>query len=147
MIAWLDERAAERRVGMAAAVLGVALGGQFAALARPLATELAALLLLLLVGALLALWRRRALLTRVPGRRLAGAMLIGFGGFQLADALLVDWLLGGQAPALRDLWWLLLFGIGPLLLGRRLAQPGHGPARRRIRLSASPGSRRPLRGF
>lgn len=148
MIGWLDERAAERRLGLAAAALGVALGGQFAALVKHApSAELAILLFVLLIGALFSMWRRRALLTRVPGRRLAGAMLIGFGGFQLADALLIDWLIGGDLPALGDLWWLLGFGVGALLLGWRLLQPGHGPAPRRPRLGASAGSRGQLRGL
>jgi uncharacterized membrane protein len=78
------------------------------------------------------------------GRRLFAAMLIGFGGWHIADAVLSHWLIGihrirmdSENPLVWDLLWLAIFGIIPLLAGlwMRKGQGGGGtrqPVRRAI---------------
>ena len=89
--------------------------------------------------AALGLWR----LIRRPvgdGVRLTGQMLVGFGAWHGLDAVLSHWLLqvhrirmGVESPLLWDLGWLVIFGLGPLILGvwllRRRRRPD-GPAGR-----------------
>ena len=86
------------------------------------------------------LWRARSA-SQSAGRRLVAAVLIGFGAWHLADALLAHWLTGihrirmdSANPLLWDLAWLALFGLVPLAVGfhlRRKVPPGgaqHGTA-------------------
>lgn len=66
-------------------------------------------------------WRRGAM---AGGRDIAGALLIGFGLWHVADALLSHWLLGlhrvkldSDSPLLWDLGWLAAFGVVPMIAG------------------------------
>lgn len=85
------------------------------------------LMYLLALAGLLRLWRWRSLLPAIAGRRLVGAALIGFGGWHMLDVVLNHWVIGlhrtrldGPDPLLWDFVWLAVFGLGALLLGRRL---------------------------
>lgn len=162
MIAVIDEHAGERGVALAAGALGFALGGFFDGIllhqilqwhhllslvpgetlqqqtTQILADGLfhALMYVIALIG-LFALWRRRTVLARLPGRQLAGAALLGFGLWHVLDISLVHWLLGWHRtrldtdlPMAWDLLWLGLFGAGALALGRRLARAGGGRSRR-----------------
>ena len=87
---------------------------------------------------LIGLWRVRGRTALTP-RRVAGAMLAGFGTWHAIDAVLSHWLLGihrirldSDWPILWDLGWLAVFGILPLaggvfLLRQAPAGPGRGP--------------------
>ncbi len=83
------------------------------------------------------LWRSRAALAAPgAGSRLAGAGLLGFGAWHIADAVLSHWILGLHRirmdtgyPLLWDLLWVIPFGLGAAFLGWRLlrrAPPGGG---------------------
>lgn len=99
------------------------------------------LMYVLALGALVWLWvRRRAFGGAGSGASLLGWLLIGFGAWHVADALLSHWLLGIHRvrsdvsnPLIWDLAWLAVFGAVPMLLGwRRLTHgkpsPGHPKA-------------------
>lgn len=80
------------------------------------------------------LWRRGM----PEGRRLAGAMLAGFGLWNVVDGIVFHWLLEvhhirveARHPILWDLGWLVAFGIGPLLAGWALTRRDGAPASRR----------------
>ncbi|MFC0199137.1 DUF2243 domain-containing protein [Paracoccus rhizosphaerae] len=97
----------------------------------------AAMYVISLIG-LIGLWRLRGRPGLTP-RRVAGAMLAGFGTWHAVDAVLSHWLLGihrirldSDWPILWDLGWLAVFGILPLaggilLLRHAPAGPGKGP--------------------
>lgn len=83
------------------------------------------------------LWRARAQLGEVRWQALAGALLIGFGGWHMADSLVSHWWLGihriridSPDPLKWDLIWLSVFGILPVAAGwlllRRPPPPGAG---------------------
>lgn len=66
----------------------------------------------------------RKVIARINPRCIAGMVLAGFGGWHIADAVLVHWLLGlhrirpeAQSPLLWDIGWLATFGLLPLLIG------------------------------
>jgi hypothetical protein len=77
----------------------------------------------------------------------AGALLLGFGTWHVADALLSHWILGihrikldSRFPLAWDLCWAALFGLVPMVLGRRLAArraPGPGSAAAAVWLLAA----------
>jgi uncharacterized membrane protein len=69
----------------------------------------------------------RAKLARLHRRCIAGILLMGFGLWNLADALVAHWLLGlhhiwpkAENPLLWDVAWLATFGILPLVIGRTM---------------------------
>lgn len=73
------------------------------------------------------LWRARRELARVTGRCIIGLGLIGFGAWHLVDAILAHWILGlhrirpaAELPLVWDVFWLVSFGIIPLLVGNLL---------------------------
>jgi uncharacterized membrane protein len=90
--------------------------------------------------ALWGVWRTRAGMAR--GRHAAGALLLGFGLWNVADIVLFHWVLqihrirvDVSNPLLWDLGWLFVFGVLPLLAGWRLLdgppagqRPGHAAA-------------------
>lgn len=85
------------------------------------------------------LWRAQRHATGPGGRGLAGALLVGFGLWHVADAVLAHWLLGlhrvkldSDTPLLWDLGWLVIFGVLPLAVGHRLVRGDRpsGPAAR-----------------
>lgn len=89
------------------------------------------LMYLLLAAGLLLLWRRRDLTLAQPGRRVLGAFLLGFGGWQLVDVVLFHWILrlhhirvDAPVPVAWDIGWLLLLGIPPLAIGWCLLRSG-----------------------
>jgi uncharacterized membrane protein len=80
--------------------------------------------------ALLGLWQlcRIARRTAVPTMALLAALLWGFGGWHLVDAVLFHWLLGihrvrmdTASPLFWDLLWLAAFGFGPLAIAIMLS--------------------------
>lgn len=83
------------------------------------------LMYLIAAAGLWLLWRaRHGLGAPGSGRSLAASLLIGFGAWHIADALLSHWLLGihrirmdSSAPLAWDLGWLIAFGIVPALAG------------------------------
>lgn len=85
------------------------------------------------------LWRARgAFAAPRAGTRLAGAGLIGFGAWHIADAILSHWILGihrirmdTDNPLLWDLVWVIPFGLGVALLGWWLMRrpPSEGSTR------------------
>lgn len=83
----------------------------------------AAMYLALLAG-LTGMIRARKTIARIHPRCVAGMALIGFGLWNIADALIVHWLMGlhrirpaAEVPLLWDIGWLAAFGLLPLLLG------------------------------
>lgn len=86
-----------------------------------------ALMYVLAAAGIAGLWRARAMAGAQPGRRLLGAMLLGFGGWHVIDTFLSHWILGihrirvaSDMPLLWDLLWLVVFGLLPLILGHAL---------------------------
>ena len=86
-----------------------------------------ALMYLAAVLAVWGLWRHRAAAGTAAGT--LGAVLVGFGGWHVADALLSHWLLGihrvrldTAVPLAWDLGWLAAFGLVPAVLGWRMAR-------------------------
>ena len=80
-----------------------------------------------LVGAVMLIRRRAALVQAASGRALFAAVLIGFGAWHVIDAVLSHWLLGihrikldSPNPLAWDLIWLAAFGVLPLVAGWRL---------------------------
>lgn len=147
---------ASRTRGVAAGVLGVALGGFFDGILLhqilqwhhllslvPGIDDLrgqvlwdgyfhAAMYVLALIG-LGAIWRGRVRIGQDTRARLWGPILIGFGLWHLMDAVLSHWVLGihrvkmdAAVPLAWDLGWLLVFGLLPMLAGLRLARSGGG---------------------
>lgn len=84
---------------------------------------------------LVGLWWGRAGTAAPDGRRVGGSLLVGFGLWHVADAVLSHWLLGihrvkidSDMPLLWDLAWLGLFGILPLVAGLITGRAGRaGP--------------------
>ncbi|AWB48164.1 hypothetical protein HYN69_06205 [Gemmobacter aquarius] len=81
--------------------------------------------------------RARTTTARIHPRCVAGMALIGFGARNIADALIVHWLMGlhrirptAEVPILWDIGWLAAFGLHPLLVASRCATPP--PPTRRI---------------
>lgn len=73
------------------------------------------------------MWRARRELARVTGRCVLGLGLIGFGLWHVTDAILAHWMLGlhrvrpaADSPMVWDVFWLVSFGIIPLLIGNLL---------------------------
>lgn len=69
----------------------------------------------------------RAKLASLHRRCIAGLLLMGFGVWNVLDAVLVHWLLGlhrlrpaAESPLLWDIGWLATFGILPYLIGRTM---------------------------
>ncbi len=96
-----------------------------------------ALMYALAALALIGLWRGRG--SAAGTNPTLGALLAGFGGWHVADAILSHWLLGihrikldSAAPLAWDLGWFAALGLGPILLGwmiaRRPVQGGPPPA-------------------
>jgi len=96
---------------------------------------------LMYVVAALGLWglwwaRRRG--DEAPGRRLVGALMVGFGLWHVVDSILSHWALGihriridSPNPLAWDLVWFVAFGVVPLVLGGWLVRGGgQGPALR-----------------
>jgi uncharacterized membrane protein len=82
--------------------------------------------LALLVG-LGGMWRARQELARITGRCILGLVLMGFGLWHVVDAVLVHWILGlhrirpaAEMPLVWDVFWLVSFGILPMLIGNLL---------------------------
>ena len=79
-------------------------------------------------------WRRRAGFgASAAGRRGLAFLLLGFGAWHLADALLSHWVLGihrikwdAEHPLVWDLGWLAAFGLVPLVAGWLLRSRGGG---------------------
>ena len=81
--------------------------------------------------ALWGLWRQARRGGLPQGRRVLGAILVGFGAWHVADAVLAHWLLGlhrirveAENPLAWDLGWLGAFGVIPLVVGLGLARRG-----------------------
>lgn len=93
------------------------------------------LMYVLALVALAWLWaRRRAFGGPAAGAFLVAWLLIGFGAWHVADALLSHWLLGIHRvrsdvgnPLIWDLGWLAVFGVAPMLLGMRRLTDGDSP--------------------
>jgi uncharacterized membrane protein len=85
------------------------------------------------------LWRARCGIDSASGRYLLGAVLLGFGAWQIVDVVGFHWVVGIHRirvdvpnPLLWDLGWLAVIGLPPLLAGlwlRRSAAAG-GPSPR-----------------
>lgn len=93
-----------------------------------------ALMYVLAAVALWGLWRMRL---EGSGRALAGALLVGFGLWHVADSVLSHWLLGihrirvdSDAPLVWDLIWFTAFGLAPLALGWLVLRRRGRPLRR-----------------
>jgi hypothetical protein len=83
------------------------------------------------------LWRAHRSAGDARGRSLAGALLVGFGGWHVADGVLSHWVLGihrirldSADPLLWDLVWFFGFGVAPLVAGWLLVRGGGTPMRR-----------------
>ncbi|MCP1612972.1 putative membrane protein [Azospirillum lipoferum] len=81
------------------------------------------------------LWRGRAGLTHVGGRRLMGWALLGFGAWHILDGLLSHWLLGLHRIRMDvenrlfwDLLWFFVFGVAVMLAGWLLTRGESGAA-------------------
>jgi uncharacterized membrane protein len=82
------------------------------------------------------LWRARGGLGAADGRRVFGAVLLGFGIWQVVDVVGFHWVVGIHRirvdvpnPLLWDLGWLAVIGLPPLLAGlwlRRASASGGG---------------------
>lgn len=90
-----------------------------------------ALMYLIAAAGLWGLWRASRVEPPASGRRLAGALLAGFGVWHLVDGVLSHWVLGihrikldSAQPLLWDLVWLAAFGLAPLGLGWILLRRG-----------------------
>jgi len=94
-----------------------------------------ALMYAIALAALWRLWRAHRRGVAAPGPAvLAGALLLGFGGWHVLDGVLSHWVLGihrikldSPQPLAWDIGWLLLFGLAPLAAGRLLLR--RGPSR------------------
>lgn len=98
------------------------------------------LMYLIAAFALLGLWCTRLTLPPVNSNRFAGALLVGFGGWHVVDAVLSHWLMGihriridSEYPLVWDMAWAGLFGLVPLALGgwlmtRRRRAPRRTPS-------------------
>jgi len=83
-----------------------------------------ALMYLVAAAGLWGLWRNRRHVGEWGARRLAAALLIGFGLWHIVDSVLSHWLLGihrikldSPDPLMWDLIWFAAFGAIPVLLG------------------------------
>ncbi|MBP1804361.1 DUF2243 domain-containing protein [Rubellimicrobium aerolatum] len=92
-----------------------------------------ALMYVLAALALAGLWRAGRAGAMPLGARLGGALLLGFGGWHLVDAVLSHWMLGihrirveSEVPLAWDLLWLGAFGLAPMALGWALLRRGGG---------------------
>lgn len=93
-----------------------------------------ALMYLLALAGLWQLWRI-ARSARIPTVPLISAMLLGFGGWHLVDAVMSHWLLGihrirmdTASPLFWDLLWLAVFGIVPIAAAIWLSRNRRPPA-------------------
>ncbi len=93
-----------------------------------------ALMYVIAAAGLAGLWRAQRRRGVAGGRSIAGTLLVGFGLWHVADALLSHWLLGlhrvkqdSDTPLLWDIAWLVVFGMVPLIVGLGLLR---GDARR-----------------
>jgi uncharacterized membrane protein len=75
------------------------------------------------------LWRGRNAADLLAGRTLLSHAMIGFGAWNVADALISHWFLGihrirmdAPNPLAWDLLWLAIFGLGPLIAGLLLSR-------------------------
>lgn len=92
-----------------------------------------ALMYLIAVLAIWRLWRSRAQAQHEWGRSFAGALLIGFGIWNVLDIGLAHWIVGihrvrldSPNPLLWDLIWIVAFGILPSVVGWLLLRNGRG---------------------
>ncbi|MFZ5718071.1 MAG: DUF2243 domain-containing protein [Pseudomonadota bacterium] len=83
-----------------------------------------ALMYLLAAVALWGLWRAHGSAEAPWGRRLAGALLTGFGAWHVVDSILSHWVLGihrikldSPNPLLWDIIWFVGFGLIPVAIG------------------------------
>jgi uncharacterized membrane protein len=85
------------------------------------------------------LWRARGGIDAASGRYLLGAVLLGFGAWQIVDVVGFHWVVGIHRirvdvpnPLLWDLGWLAVIGLPPLLAGLwlRRSAAGGGPSAR-----------------
>ena len=83
------------------------------------------------------LWRAHRSAGAVRGRGVAGALMVGFGLWHVADGVLSHWLLGIHRirldtpdPLFWDLVWFFGFGVVPLAAGWLLLRGGGTPMRR-----------------
>ena len=90
-----------------------------------------ALMYVVAAWGLAALWRASRRGPVVSRGVVLGAILIGFGVWNIVDTLLSHWILGihrvkldSPNPLAWDLLWLAVFGIAPLLLGVALRRGG-----------------------
>ncbi|WP_191059504.1 DUF2243 domain-containing protein [Geminicoccus harenae] len=90
-----------------------------------------ALMYVIAIVGLWGLWRAHRSVEGGRGRPLLSALLVGFGLWHVADAVLSHWLLGihrikldSESPLLWDLIWLVAFGVVPLVAGWALARGG-----------------------
>lgn len=154
-----DDRSAIRRLNLWSALAGFGLAGLFDSVLlhrvlgwhhllaqrrpeEPLGWHMqtdgafdAAMLAALLAGLAGLLAARKTLAATHP-RCVTGMALIGFGLWNVIDAVLVHWALGlhrirpdAETPLLWDIGWLATFGLFPLLIGlsmRKTTDPG-GP--------------------
>lgn len=82
------------------------------------------LMYVIALAALVALWRTRRQGAAARQRHVVGALLVGFGLWHVADALLAHWLLqihrvkpDADDPLAWDVGWLIAFGVIPLATG------------------------------
>lgn len=94
-----------------------------------------ALMYLIAAMGLWLLWRGRAGLVHVGGRRLMGWALLGFGAWHILDGLLSHWLLGlhrirmgVENKLFWDLLWFVVFGVAVMLAGWLLTRGANGAA-------------------
>ena len=90
-----------------------------------------ALMYVIAAWGLAALWRAHRRAPEVARGIVVGALLMGFGLWNVVDTLLAHWFLGihrvkldSPNPLAWDLLWLAVFGIVPLVLGLRLRGGG-----------------------
>jgi uncharacterized membrane protein len=83
------------------------------------------------------LWRAQRSGGDARGRGLAGALMVGFGAWHVADGVLSHWVLGihrirldAADPLVWDLVWFFGFGVVPLVAGWLLVRGGGTPTRR-----------------
>lgn len=100
---------------------------------------------LMYVLAALGLWMcwRASRRAPIPGRGLAGALLVGFGGWHVVDTFLSHWILGihrirldSAYPLAWDLLWLAVFGVLPVAMGLALMRGGEGGLSRPVTRAA-----------
>jgi uncharacterized membrane protein len=94
-----------------------------------------ALMYVIAVWGLVALWRAQRGTGVVSGGVIAGALLVGFGAWNVVDILLAHWIVGihrvkldSPNPLAWDVGWLVVFGLAPLLIGWRMIRGGGGAA-------------------